>query len=159
MTIPVRDSPNVCWGQYQHSFRYPPFPQLLSYPFPPPEFISWDTAMTICPPIVLHSPELWNNFAILATLTNSDWQWHCSVLPSISTLLLPFLTPATLLPFHPPHLCHTLHPENDAPCGLKGCKNRARSISWLEFVNHVSSQGLVVCFVSYARFFSVCLSC
>ena len=34
-----------------------------------------------------------------------------------------------------------------APCGLRGCKNRAHSVSWPEVVRGVPNQGLD-CFVS-----------
>ena len=34
-----------------------------------------------------------------------------------------------------------------APCGLRGCKNRAHSVSWLEVIKGITSQGLD-CFVS-----------
>jgi len=42
-----------------------------------------------------------------------------------------------------------------APCGLRGCNNKARSISWSVIVKGAPNQGLV-CFVSQGRFF--CLS-
>ena len=41
-----------------------------------------------------------------------------------------------------------------APCGLRGCKNRAHSVSWLEVVKGVPNQG-VDCFVSQGSFFCV----
>ena len=39
-----------------------------------------------------------------------------------------------------------------AACGLRGCKNRAHSVSWPEVVKAVPNQG-VDCFVSWGSFF------
>ena len=44
------------------------------------------------------------------------------------------------------------YPREHVPCGLRGCKNRAHSVSWPEVVKAIPNQGLV-CFVSYDSFF------
>ena len=60
-----------------------------------------------------------------------------------------------------PHVVTCLHNRqlhflllrrNRAPCGVRGCKNRAHSVSWPEVVKAVPNQGLD-CFVSWGSFF------
>jgi len=40
-----------------------------------------------------------------------------------------------------------IYPSLKAPCALRGCKNRAHSVSWLEVIKGVPNQG-VDCFVT-----------